>query len=59
MGQNEDSGKDSKGTRLSLEMGGVLLIQFQRIEDRFKVSFVGMEASFTRQPGHRSFYPSG
>ncbi len=44
MGQNEDSDKDSKGTRLSLEMGGVLLIQFQGIEDRFKVSFVGMEA---------------
>jgi len=44
MAQNEDSGKESRGTRLSLELGGILLIQFQGIEDRFKASFVGMEA---------------
>ena len=43
MGQDADSGKGPQGTRLSLELGGVLLLQFQGLEDRFKATFVGME----------------
>jgi hypothetical protein len=44
MGQSEEPSLDARGTRLSVELGGFLLIQFQGLEDRFKVSFVGMEA---------------
>lgn len=44
MGENTSAVKEGKDYRLTLEMGRVLLIQFQGMEDRFKVGFVGMEA---------------